>query len=222
MAWANVNTSTFYNSGAATTVPSPATSLTTGNPIVVQIRAGGGSVSSVADTALNTYTQAWAVPTVPFSTSECFEVWYCLNPTGNASNVVTATLSASQSFRGMITSQWSCSGTPVLSAACGVASSLATITALKSLTLADAVVIGCANGGGFAWTAGSGMTTVATDASNVQLVEAAYLTTSASVTVAASNTGGAGSWKQMVAIAFSVPGGGGGGGGTGGSFTFIG
>ena len=77
-------------SGPFTTSSSTATSLTTGNTVVVCMRWGA---TRVTDTAGNTYTPLPFVAN-PYNVSgtDGAQFWYATNVTGNAANVVTATL----------------------------------------------------------------------------------------------------------------------------------
>ena len=82
--------------GGASTLTTPTFSATTGNLIVVGIRtaASGESISSVSDTAGNTYTS------IDSNTTQDphMRIYYAKNITGNASNAVTVTLSVSATF----------------------------------------------------------------------------------------------------------------------------
>lgn len=103
---ARINTGTGgFTGGSATTIATAATSLTTGNFIVACVRRGTASisVSSVTDTAGNTYHHAIG----PIeSGAGAVEIWYSENVTGNASNVVTANFSGATISRSIITAQF--------------------------------------------------------------------------------------------------------------------
>lgn len=95
-----------YAVGGSTTIASSAMSCASGNPLLVWVAWGktaNATVSSVTDTAGNTYTastQASAYhPANVNGNYERGQWWYCLNPTGHATNVVTATLSVAEQYR---------------------------------------------------------------------------------------------------------------------------
>jgi hypothetical protein len=219
MAFARVNSSAKFEGGSSTTIASAATSLTTGNLIVVQFRVVG-TVSTVTDTAGNTYVLGQAGPTAVSGTK--FESWYCLNATGHASNVVTVTFTGSVSNRGLITAQWS---QPVgayflaSSAKLDVTTSSVTIELLRG-TATDGLFLALGNVEATAttWTAGSGMTTLTQDASNVQYIADRIVSTLTTGLVSVTNNGVAN--KQAIGLVFSGPTGGGGGGET--SAVFVG
>src|SRR5438552_2428462 len=90
----NTATATNPNSPPSTSLALPASSLTGGNLLVLCMRwdASGGStaVSSIADTAGNSFTRACTVNDGAGSATYC-EIWYAKNALGNGSNVVTVT-----------------------------------------------------------------------------------------------------------------------------------
>jgi hypothetical protein len=91
----------FVNDQPATTSALPGFVATAGNAIIVVVSsytAGGGiPVSSISDTAGNTYT-ACGTP-VGIDANHMMEVWCAKNITGNASNVVTITHDGSAVYR---------------------------------------------------------------------------------------------------------------------------
>lgn len=91
---AHVNSQSGGSTGAGTTVSTSAFSATSGNCIAVAVSTYENTavVSSVTDTAGNTYTRVRG-DTHSFAGSQ--EIWVAKNITGHASNVVTATFSAS-------------------------------------------------------------------------------------------------------------------------------
>jgi len=105
MAIAYVNGVGNYESASATTIAAPAANHTTGNLLVVFVgfHAATATVSSIADTAGNTYTY---VASAVYSSNR-IECWYAKNITGNANNVVTATFSASVNYRTITVDQYS-------------------------------------------------------------------------------------------------------------------
>lgn len=89
---------------SGTTITLSALSATTGNCIVISTAATHGtaanrSVSSISDTAGNTYA---SLGTTYTSGTSRIELWAAFNITGNASNVVTVT------FGGTPTDAWAC------------------------------------------------------------------------------------------------------------------
>lgn len=217
MAFAFVNSSATFAAGSSTTVASAATSLTTGNLIVAQVR-HPGTVSSVADTAGNTYVLADNTPTASFGTK--FEVWYCLNATGNASNVVTVTFSASIANRGLITAQYSQTTGAYLLASTNKLSTGGSGVSIPvtSVTVTDGLALCLCNveATGTTWTAGSGMTTVTQDGSNVQYLADRIVSTLTTVPIAVTSSSTAN--KQVIGLVFSGPAGGSGGGASAATF----
>ncbi|HLW51331.1 MAG TPA: hypothetical protein VKW06_00685 [Candidatus Angelobacter sp.] len=92
MAIAFVNTATASFGSAAASLALPATSLTTGDDIIIDVCLldTTKSVSSITDTAGNTYTQLAAVNN---GTGVRIEKWGKHNATGNAANIVTVSFS---------------------------------------------------------------------------------------------------------------------------------
>lgn len=92
-----VSVATGNSDSNGTTAATGAWSLTTGNHVFVYVRweVNSGPTITLSDTAGNTYTaltQVWA--------SQVGGQWfYCLNATGNASNVVTATFSSAAAYK---------------------------------------------------------------------------------------------------------------------------
>lgn len=92
MAIAYVNGSS--GSSATSSIAATAFSVTTGNAIIVCIGTDNDpvrTVSSISDTAGNTYSSAGGYT----NGVNRIEIWFAQNITGNASNVVTITLSGS-------------------------------------------------------------------------------------------------------------------------------
>ena len=94
-AWAaniiNYSAVTDQSGIAQTSMATPAIVTTTGNAIIVPLEESqnGNNVGSVTDTALNTYVQATSCYESSGSTYGNTDVWYALNITGNAANIVT-------------------------------------------------------------------------------------------------------------------------------------
>jgi len=91
-----------------TTYASPSQNITAGNTLVVCV--GGNAVSAqsvtgITDTAGNTYTKVAHA----FNTGDQYrqEYWYAKNIIGHATNIVTATWSASIEYRGIVVMQYS-------------------------------------------------------------------------------------------------------------------
>lgn len=106
MAAAYVNTGHGFNTASGGSIATGATSHTTGNLLVCCVRHEGATTTiSVADTAGNTWTPLTKV-THPGGDMH-LQLFYVLNCTGNASNVVTATFGASRTFRGIQVQQFS-------------------------------------------------------------------------------------------------------------------
>lgn len=104
------------------------TSHTTGNCLVVGVRINQSqSVSSVTDTAGNTYTQA---ATLLDGSGDRLAVWTATNITGNAANIVTATFSSSSTASWVSVDQYSGCATSSLvrTTATGSGSSGTTLT----------------------------------------------------------------------------------------------
>lgn len=96
----------FDSLGTATAALTPVT-ITAGNTVVIVCHPRTGStqdVSSVADSAGNTYTSA-VTAFLTGSFTRC-SIWYCLNALGMTAGTVTATMSASLSLTTNI-SEWS-------------------------------------------------------------------------------------------------------------------
>jgi hypothetical protein len=105
MAIAFVNTSTGQNSGGNTSLASAASVLTSGNVNIVVLRIGNVDIEDcgVTDTAGNLYHPLHQKRTGDGAT---LMVFYALNVTGHATNVVTATFPSSP-YNVIVTSQFS-------------------------------------------------------------------------------------------------------------------
>lgn len=91
-----------------TTIAATAASHTAGNLLVVHVMGSetANTVSSIADTAGNTYTQGTSCR-ITSAAVGFTDIWYAKNITGNASNTVTATLSGTTTFRRIVVDQYS-------------------------------------------------------------------------------------------------------------------
>jgi hypothetical protein len=106
----------FSNNSGSTTIALPAQNVAAGNLLVLGLRWEGGGVSdattaSISDTAGNSWQLIGYQSTGGGSETERIALFYCLSAIAEASNVVTATLSASRSFRQAICAQYSYDGT---------------------------------------------------------------------------------------------------------------
>ncbi len=107
MAHTYVNSTSNLAADAGTSIAASAQNHTSGNLIVVSAYGYGGGypyVSSIADTAGNTYTRA---DRYTRDAAVCQEVWYAYNITGHASNVVTVTFNSSVIYRQIGVHQYS-------------------------------------------------------------------------------------------------------------------
>lgn len=88
---------TNFSSSSGDPVNFPAFAATTGNAVALIVRHGtaGFNITSVDDTAGNSYTQAATRSDTGFQVAE---IWYCLNITGHATNVVSIHGGSSLSF----------------------------------------------------------------------------------------------------------------------------
>lgn len=103
-----VNATGANNASSAGTIATPAFSVTAGNTIIVSVSsytATKQTVSSITDTAGNTYTRCGNREAGDASHDQ--EVWVAANILGNASNVVTVTFSGSAAWRYVIAAQYS-------------------------------------------------------------------------------------------------------------------
>jgi len=211
MAVVQVNTSQgTFGSGSSTTVATPATSLTAGNRIVILIRwtTGVGAVSSIADTAGNTYTLAQL--SVPGGSTTSLAMYYVADCLGDASNVVTVTFTAGVSNRSVSAVQYSGSIDYELSMVFWqFLGSGGTIEAMAKARTSDGLlVVGTqVDAGGSTWTAGSGLTNAVEDDAAVAVISDAIITSPANLTPQMSSSDAAG--KLMVGAIFVNTGSGG-------------
>ena len=169
--------------------------VTSGNLIVVQIRCAQTTfVTSIADTVGTTYRRALHVTNLT--------VWYGFAAGTNASNVITPTYAAGVSFIGMIGATFNSTVGWATNPLDAVDVSDQTLTTPGINTkVTDALVVGCAqrNGTGSAWSAGTGFTEVAEDASNVQQMQ--FKTVAAPLSnVSYSVTNGSGGGPFIIAV----------------------
>jgi hypothetical protein len=145
---------------SASTIATAATSLTGGNAIFAFTRCDVQLVTSVTDTASNTYVNIfrWTTPE-----TVVLEVWQALNVTGNASNVVTATFAASATGRALETVQCTSIAAKPYNGGASVShgSGTSIVTPNWTITAAGAIVFLYANnndGVSNTWTAPTGFT----------------------------------------------------------------
>lgn len=92
----HISTISASDNPSGTTINSASINLVTGQHVFVYIRwESTDTTSSVSDTAGNTYTAMANA----FSTNVGGRWFYCLNATGHATNVITATLGAARSYK---------------------------------------------------------------------------------------------------------------------------
>lgn len=150
------------NISSATTVASPSMSHSAGNLLVASFRIypSAITISSVADTAGNTWHQAGTRLVDSFDSTE--SMYYAYNCLGNAANVVTATLSTAATYRAISVTQFSGVRTatdPLLDAQSGTGTGTAMATATLNATgnvvvvaFAFSISAGLAGGTGFTMT----------------------------------------------------------------------
>lgn len=121
---------------SASTIPATAFVATAGNLLVAAFWPDNGSVSSVADTAGNT----WHVATT--GGGQQWAIYYAYNCLGHAANVVTATLSGATVSRAFMVRQFSGVPTtdPLLDGDNAIAESTAPATPALTIALAAVVV----------------------------------------------------------------------------------
>lgn len=138
---------------------------TTGNCLIVVVNCYGVGdiVSSITDTAGNTYVKAEGQNT---ATNERSEIWYALNITGNAANITLVTYNGTTSYRYISVAEFS--GIVTASALDDTSYNTNSTTSHTSGTMTasvnNAVIIGCLNGVGTEdYTVGTSFTTFSSD-----------------------------------------------------------
>ncbi len=105
----NTSSGSDYTGASSSSLAVSAASLTTGNFIVVGLRfynpGNNITVTSITDTAGNTYTKATGRQGTYTTTRG--ETWYAKNTTANGSNVVTVHTSSAVQYWGVVTTQYS-------------------------------------------------------------------------------------------------------------------
>lgn len=210
MSLAFVQATSAHNDGSAASISAPAISTTTGNLIVVAVRSNAGiSVTSVTDTAGNTYTLI-DTQIAPIYNSP-LTMFYAKNITGNASNVVTANFSGSVNYRGISVQEISGADTtnPFDVSAKGSANGPDVTTGSFTTTVADTIVV-CGmtpEAVGESYTPGSGYTIpsgATSDYTTSQYQIFSSIQSSATASCSTGNTNG----KAIIAAAFKMAGGG--------------
>jgi hypothetical protein len=152
-------------SASSSTLVFGAASHTTGNAIVVCAGSStnGGTISGIADTAGNTYTQVASAYSTS-ATAGFQDIWAATNITGNAANIVTVTLNSAQSFRGGVSTEYSgVTGVGTAAIGAGVFPATGASTASISPTAGSLLVSHTRSDRTTAsWAAGSGFTGIAT------------------------------------------------------------
>ena len=112
--FAYVNGAQYDNNNSSTSIPISALNVTSGNLLVVGLRWEGGgatdtATATLADTAGNTYT---AIDHQSTGSGEGHRIalFCCLDAIGHASNAITATISASRTYRQAYVAQYSYDG----------------------------------------------------------------------------------------------------------------
>jgi hypothetical protein len=146
---------TVSSSSSGTTVAATfASANTTGDLIIANVSAAGATVSSVTDSAGNTYTQAISGCD---SHNNCSAIWYAANIKAGSSNKVTATLSASVSWNAIDIAEFH--GVSTLDkTASGTGTSTSPASSSATTTSANELIIGAGNTDATFTAAGSGFT----------------------------------------------------------------
>lgn len=217
IAYVNSGTGRDYSGPSSAALTAAATSLTAGNAIIVGARwfdpTNTITVSSVTDTAGNTYG---AGPATLTSGSEQLAIWFALNVSGHASNVVSMNLSAAVQYWGVVTAQYSGLATSsAYDTTANATSGGGTMTTGAFTTdTADEVLFALAQVAitGETWspTAGGGYTIRAQDASNVTVVQDKIVSAIQTGVTTSIDCSDAGTTKSMLVATFRAAAGGGG------------
>lgn len=163
-AWAAiayVSSSVGGSASNVSTITTTGLSTSTGNAIVVATSIGGSSitVTSVTDTAGNTYSHNASCSFLYAGIPINLDIWYSLNITGNAANIVTVNFSAPHTFAEIAQLQYSGMGAfQLCTTAAGTGTSLTSSS--FSPSIANGVNIENARDGtgGLVYTAGTNYT----------------------------------------------------------------
>lgn len=208
MALAFVNGAAQFLAGGAASIVSAAASVSAGNLLVVGTRTtSGATVTSMTDDAGNLFIRLAREPVA--TGGSMIEMWAAYNTLADATNQITANLSASVSARAISHVQFS--GVALISPLEMTADFEAVATTVTTpelwTTVDDAVLVAFSqiDDTGRTWTPNAGFTSGAQDASTVTMMQ--YQIVSAlqvGVTVGASVSGGAGTMR-IIAAGFNVP-----------------
>lgn len=133
-----VRSSVDSSGGSATTQATAAFSLGAGRLAIVELTWEGNlGSSSIADTALNTFTPLTKASDANQQNAQLF---YCLSTTAHATNVVTATLPAGSQFRSIAVRPYLPSGTASFVAAPANAAGISTTPLTAAFTAGDLAV----------------------------------------------------------------------------------
>lgn len=168
MALAFVSRANTPTHATGTSVASPAQSHTTGNLLVVCIQAqsGGTALSSVTDTAGNTYTKTTSSPVNNGGGVNYDYIYYAKNVTGNASNIITATWAVSYNYLAIAVYEFSGADTtaPFVTDSTGSGASTNMTTGTLSLGGVSCVIVAIMeNDSANVTAAGTGYTKAITD-----------------------------------------------------------
>jgi hypothetical protein len=133
-----INNTSGYGAGSATSIAATAASHTAGNLLVVFVSwLETAAISSITDTAGNTYTKI-----IDFA-GDGFAMYYAKNISGNANNVVQANWASGQSYREISVQQWSGAdiSSPLDVSNSGSGSGTSMSTGASDTTVNDEVII---------------------------------------------------------------------------------
>lgn len=205
MAITIVNSTATFNAAGSTTIASSAFNLSAGNAVTVTVRGATPTnfVTGMTDTAGNVYRFAGKTK----GTTLWSEVWYCANCAGNASNVVTATFSASDTARAIALVQYASVATisplDVLVNDFKTAASADITSTAFTTAVANSIVVAHVNisSTGTTWTASGGYSITVQDASAVQAI---YTQVFSSIQTGVTVTAGNASTSQKTLITLSL------------------
>lgn len=165
-----------FLAGTSTTIATPTTlNVVTGDTLVAAVRVGNSNnrVTGITDTAGNVFRLAGYVQILASSIS--FEVWYCTNCIGNASNTITASYRITNANRCINVTQWRTLATiSPLDVVVATDASTANITSPSFTTAVAnsvAIAVGMINSLTSTWTVGAGYTEGIRDADDVSITQ---------------------------------------------------
>jgi hypothetical protein len=202
------------SSQTGTNIAASAYSSVAGNLIVAVVRHANGTISSVTDTAGDTFTRAIG----PIGTDPDVELWYAANVAGHSSNAVTANFSASGSFRSIVVTEYEGlqAATPLDATDSGTAAGTTVTSAGFTTTTANQLIVfgGSTNLAGCNTCTTSGSYIRRWWNTELALFDRIVTTTQSGVTAAITFTGGNAAALTLGTFKVTSGGGGGGGGGT--------